>query len=48
MRLINAIIDSPEEIKERINLRDEFIDLGINEVLQVTTSMFSIKKLKNL
>eukprot|EP00966_Prymnesium_polylepis_P159709 3690847-Prymnesium_polylepis.1 len=33
LMLINAIIGSPEELRERLQLRNEFIELGLLEVI---------------
>lgn len=35
MILINTIINTPDDLLERVNIRTEFIDLGITKILQV-------------
>jgi diaphanous 1 len=37
MSLINAITNSPEEVEERVMLRDEFGRRGLNEVMAVSS-----------
>jgi diaphanous 1 len=38
MSLVNAIVNSPEAIEDRIALREEFARRGLNEVMTVCSS----------
>lgn len=37
MTFVNTLINSPEDVTERVNRRDEFIQLGILPVMEVST-----------
>ena len=47
MALINAITNSPEDLEERIMLRDEFCRRGLNEVMTVSRCS-DIRELPNI
>ena len=47
MTLINAIISSPEDLDFRLHLRNEFMRIGLLDVLEVTENQrtFTLKLL---
>lgn len=42
LRLINAIVNSPEEVEERMLLRDEFHRRGLSELFAVRDVFFFV------